>query len=226
MASLTFWPAILQATTFSAYIGTGHTIDIATAYTLITVFNLISQPLRMLPMFIGNCVEFSVSMRRIQKFLTCEELNPMLIDQKQHSAINAIEVRDNANFHWGIKPEEDKSTEDHKKALKARKQDKKKVKKEEKKQNLLAVEEEEKNGSGNSLSAERFRSVERERENMTVEKFMALKHMNLQIRKGEFVCIIGDVGSGKSSLLSSLIGDMLYVNENFINSYGEAKVNI
>jgi ABC-type lipoprotein export system ATPase subunit len=35
--------------------------------------------------------------------------------------------------------------------------------------------------------------------------------LNLEIKKGEFVCIIGDVGSGKSSLLSALIGDLLYV---------------
>lgn len=35
--------------------------------------------------------------------------------------------------------------------------------------------------------------------------------MNLNIRKGQFVCIIGDVGSGKSSLLSSLIGDLLHL---------------
>jgi ABC-type lipoprotein export system ATPase subunit len=35
----------------------------------------------------------------------------------------------------------------------------------------------------------------------------------LEIKKGEFVCIIGDVGSGKSSLLSALIGDLLYVNQ-------------
>ena len=34
-----------------------------------------------------------------------------------------------------------------------------------------------------------------------LSKFITLKDINLQIKKGEFVCIIGDVGSGKSSLL-------------------------
>jgi ABC-type lipoprotein export system ATPase subunit len=47
-----------------------------------------------------------------------------------------------------------------------------------------------------------------------VEKLMALKNVNCSIKKGEFVCIIGDVGSGKSSLLQALIGDMLPLNEN------------
>ena len=36
--------------------------------------------------------------------------------------------------------------------------------------------------------------------------------MDLTIKKGEFVCIIGEIGAGKSSLLSSLIGDMLAEN--------------
>lgn len=38
-----------------------------------------------------------------------------------------------------------------------------------------------------------------------------LKQIDLKVRKGEFVCIIGDVGSGKSSLLHAINGDMIYV---------------
>jgi len=45
------------------------------------------------------------------------------------------------------------------------------------------------------------------------ELSVALKNMNLTIKKGEFVCIIGEIGAGKSSILSSLIGDMLAENE-------------
>ena len=43
---------------------------------------------------------------------------------------------------------------------------------------------------------------------------MALGSLNITIPKGTFVCIIGEVGSGKSSLLSALIGDMLYLDSN------------
>mmetsp|Transcript_113517 Transcript_113517/g.156915 ORF Transcript_113517/g.156915 Transcript_113517/m.156915 type:complete len:87 (+) Transcript_113517:742-1002(+) len=43
---------------------------------------------------------------------------------------------------------------------------------------------------------------------------MVLKDMNVSIKQGEFVCIIGDVASGKSSLLSAMIGDMLPVKNN------------
>jgi ABC-type bacteriocin/lantibiotic exporter with double-glycine peptidase domain len=48
---------------------------------------------------------------------------------------------------------------------------------------------------------------------VTLKSIGNLKDLDLKIKKGEFVCIIGDVGSGKSSILSSLIGDLLLVDE-------------
>lgn len=49
---------------------------------------------------------------------------------------------------------------------------------------------------------------------------MALKNINLQVKQGELLCIVGDVGAGKSSLLSALIGDMLYAQQSLIGQYG------
>ena len=42
----------------------------------------------------------------------------------------------------------------------------------------------------------------------------------MKINKGEFICIIGSVGSGKSSLISTLIGDMIYSDKAEINPFG------
>lgn len=53
-----------------------------------------------------------------------------------------------------------------------------------------------------------------------MNQIITLKNINLSIKHGEFVCIIGDVGSGKSSLLSALIGDLLYIDEDFLKTYG------
>lgn len=36
-----------------------------------------------------------------------------------------------------------------------------------------------------------------------------LKDIELNVPKGQFVCIVGDVGSGKSSLLNAIIGDLM-----------------
>jgi Fe-S cluster assembly ATPase SufC len=34
--------------------------------------------------------------------------------------------------------------------------------------------------------------------------------LNFTVRKGEMVAVIGDIGSGKSSLMYSLLGEMKY----------------
>ena len=56
-------------------------------------------------------------------------------------------------------------------------------------------------------------------DNTTIENVLALRDVNLNIKQGEFVCIIGDVGSGKSSLLNSMIGDLQYLDPAFISDY-------
>jgi len=35
-----------------------------------------------------------------------------------------------------------------------------------------------------------------------------LKDINMDVKQGQLVCIVGRVGSGKSSLLSALLGEM------------------
>lgn len=54
---------------------------------------------------------------------------------------------------------------------------------------------------------------------------MAVRNLDLQINKGEFVCIIGDVGSGKSSLLSALIGDLLHLPQEFVSQNSEKLIS-
>ena len=40
------------------------------------------------------------------------------------------------------------------------------------------------------------------------------------MRKGEFICIIGDVGAGKTSLLKAIIGDMIFISNEEIAAQG------
>lgn len=46
-----------------------------------------------------------------------------------------------------------------------------------------------------------------------LENIICLKKLDLQIEKGSLVSIIGEFGSGKSSFLSALIGDLKYLTE-------------
>ena len=58
-----------------------------------------------------------------------------------------------------------------------------------------------------------------------MSNFVALKNINLKVKKGEFLCIIGDVGSGKSSLLSTLIGDSLYLPNKVMKEVKKLNIN-
>ena len=48
---------------------------------------------------------------------------------------------------------------------------------------------------------------------------LTLKDIDFKVKHGELVCVIGDVGSGKSSLLNTIIGDMLYVSKDCMDKY-------
>lgn len=55
---------------------------------------------------------------------------------------------------------------------------------------------------------------------------LQLKDINLNIKKGEFVCVIGDVGAGKSSILNALNGDMIYVPTSVVNEFNGKKTSL
>jgi len=54
---------------------------------------------------------------------------------------------------------------------------------------------------------------------------ITLKNIDLVINQGESVAVVGDVGAGKSSLLSCLLGEMLYVDHSIIEEYGDLLVD-
>lgn len=101
VSSFTFFPALLQATAFTAFIGTGNQLDIDTTFAILTIFNIINLPLRILPMFIGHAIEFHVSITRMQRFLLLEERNLSVI-QTNALAPESVEIRHKSNFLWGL----------------------------------------------------------------------------------------------------------------------------
>lgn len=115
VTSLYFFPALLSAVVFAFFIGFGNILYLDIAFTVITVLNMIKDPLRMLPLFVGSFLEFLVSMNRIQEFMLVDEVNTTIIRHvDREETPNAIEIRAGSNFHWGIK-KDDKKDEKHEK---------------------------------------------------------------------------------------------------------------
>ena len=102
VTSLYFFSSILSAVIFSVYIGLGNTLDLEVAFTVITVLDLIKEPLRTFPRFVGMCIEFSVSMTRIQEFILVDEVNTTMIRSvPQEETQDSVTIREGSNFHWG-----------------------------------------------------------------------------------------------------------------------------
>ena len=48
--------------------------------------------------------------------------------------------------------------------------------------------------------------VNKKLRDMTLNQAIMLKDIDLKIKKGEFVVIVGEIGSGKSNLLNAILG--------------------
>ena len=64
----------------------------------------------------------------------------------------------------------------------------------------------------NSIKEEDALSANSSEKNISIKKIYTLKNINFTVKEGEFVCIIGEVGSGKSSLVQALLNNMIVLN--------------
>ena len=72
------------------------------AFTVMTILSLIKDPLRALPLFIGQLIEFRVSMKRIQDYLQVDEINSSMVASVNREESNdAILIREGSAFHYG-----------------------------------------------------------------------------------------------------------------------------
>nr|XP_005494837.2 canalicular multispecific organic anion transporter 2 isoform X1 [Zonotrichia albicollis] len=100
-------PFLVALTTFAVYVSVDekNILDAEKAFVSLSLFNILKFPLSMLPQVISNIAQTSVSLKRIQQFLSHDELNPNCVEKKVIAPGNAISVR-NATFSWGkeLKP--------------------------------------------------------------------------------------------------------------------------
>ncbi|XP_020285956.1 multidrug resistance-associated protein 1 isoform X1 [Pseudomyrmex gracilis] len=141
-------PFLVSLVSFTTYvlIDENNVLDSTTAFVSLSLFNILRFPLSMLPMMIGNIVQAYVSVKRINKFMNMEELDPNNV-QHDPSEAHAL-VIENGSFCW---------------------------------------------------------------DNEHIERPI-LRNINFHVEQGQLVAIVGTVGSGKSSLLSALLGEMDKVN--------------
>ncbi|XP_045495079.1 multidrug resistance-associated protein 1 isoform X4 [Colias croceus] len=135
-------PFLVSLMSFGCFVLVNDTevLDSKRAFVALSLFNILRFPLSMLPNVISNVVQTAVGMKRLNKFMNCEELD---IESVEHDPKdpNPLSI-ENGHFSWGDASEP------------------------------------------------------------------ILKNINLQVPRGHLVAVVGAVGSGKSSLLAALLGEM------------------
>jgi ABC-type transport system involved in cytochrome bd biosynthesis fused ATPase/permease subunit len=151
---------------------------------------------------------------------------------------NALEIID-GNFYWDYKISKEDSATNKKAAAKKKNADEKKAKKE--KRRLSKLSKLSKNGKGkntnrqtaslslltvnptsehtlqdsliDSVALEEGHANQKDlKEKPTSQNQFKFEDLNFRARKGELTMIIGKIGSGKSSLLMALLGEMRVSN--------------
>ena len=183
----------------------------ATAFTTISLFNLLQFPFAFLPMGLAQYSQSLVSTRRLLNFFVSEELGEY-VSRDDHKNNIAIEMN-NLSVCWvketegeGVVEEEgtDKieammvskvdRLDPHEQTLRAQKEAA-----EAKAADALTAEEKESQAVAAAVTDKRA---------LINRSAQTLSDMNLVIPKGALVAVVGAVGSGKSSFLSAILGEM------------------
>ena len=149
---------------------------------------------------IKNWFSLNEAMVRMNDFYAAPEIQKGLIDSKSFDEEHEFAVKMKGSFSWGITPALEKSEKDKlkEKAKKKREEELDKTQGPISKWVRKMLPE----------SSEKFDIPVAPR---SLDNIMDIKDIDLNIKKGEFVVIIGEVGSGKSSLISAMIGEMIHI---------------
>uniref|UniRef100_A0A4W6BSP5 ATP-binding cassette, sub-family C (CFTR/MRP), member 3 n=1 Tax=Lates calcarifer TaxID=8187 RepID=A0A4W6BSP5_LATCA len=92
---------MVALTTFAVYVTVdeNNVLDAEKAFVSLSLFNILRFPLNMLPQVISSMVQTSVSLKRIQGFLSHDELDPDSVDRKNTTTDFSVTVV-NGKFTW------------------------------------------------------------------------------------------------------------------------------
>ena len=177
-------PIAISIGVFGIYAAQGNELSPAKAYTVLSLFNLLQMPLRMVMMVLMTFANSIASLKRLDHFSKCEErvLDPNYDDP---SLAPGQIIMKNADYSWDTL--QSKLHDEEGKKILASKKEKSgtpTLKKDDQQENLLTI------------------STSRQ------EIPLSLKQISLTCSPGQFLMIVGQVGSGKSSLLNAVLNEI------------------
>ncbi|XP_053497408.1 ATP-binding cassette sub-family C member 5 [Ictalurus furcatus] len=202
---------IASVCTFTLHMALGNDLTAAQAFTVVAVFNSMTFALKITPLSVRSLSEGAVAVKRFQRLLMMEDQEVIL--GKMEDPENAVEFRD-ATLAWNkarpppakrAKPQPGQKRGGMRRVLRREKL------------SLYISSEDEKAKGGPEPNAEHLLThMEQESPQSTISSTQSVRpplhktlhRVQLTVRKGALVGVCGAVGSGKSSLLSALLGQM------------------
>ncbi|CAG8701408.1 5708_t:CDS:10, partial [Dentiscutata erythropus] len=182
-------PVFASILSFVVFVLAGGTLTSELVFSSLALFNIIRLPLKLLPMVIAVATDAWVSLGRIQEILLADELEySPKIDFNDKFAIKVTD----GEFVWEGSPVSDKST-----------------------QRIPNDQFTESLSTYSLISNDDINDDSIEHSPILTPQ-LHLSDINFTISRGDLVAIVGSVGSGKSSLLSALVGEMKNVGGEII----------
>ena len=211
-SNFTYWIAdvVLYSVSIIFYNLIHHQMDTTKIITGIYIVNDLVIPMFNLPHFIRFYFETIISLIRIETFLSYKENEDKQIKYLSKESEYAV-IIENVDFGVETKIKENSSnnTENEIKAFKNNK-------KEEENATLKLNQSD----SSNNINAKKEQNLNENNINDKYNKnnqegniITLLKNINFKIKKREHICIIGEVGSGKTCLLNAIINNLLVLNK-------------
>uniref|UniRef100_A0A8C6K7K7 ATP-binding cassette sub-family C member 5 n=1 Tax=Nothobranchius furzeri TaxID=105023 RepID=A0A8C6K7K7_NOTFU len=202
---------IASVCTFTLHMALGYDLTAAEAFTVVAVFNSMTFALKVTPLAVRALSEGAVAVKRFQRLFMMEDREVILV--KTEDPYNTVEFRD-ATLAW----EKARSPATKSNPPPKKQGGIKRVLRREKLSLYISSENDKENKdepNGQSL----LTNMEQESPQSTISSTQSMRpplhktlhRINLQIKQGSLVGVCGGVGSGKSSLLSALLGQMTLV---------------
>ena len=147
------------------------------------------------------------SMDQLESFYALPEIDQGMMVKSEKDSNSAVKI-ENKSFTWGVKTKTAKQIKKDEEAKEKKKKEKKEAKA---KAKVSGIKEEENEDKEEKLEVQKL------------SELVHLKDISLDIKKGEFVCIIGEIGAGKTNLFSAFLGDMFNINDKMVSNLGGAE---
>ncbi|KAG8452189.1 hypothetical protein GDO86_004109 [Hymenochirus boettgeri] len=173
---------VASVCTFTFHMALGYDLNGAEAFTVVAVFSSMTTALKIIPLAVKAASEASVSISRFQNLLLMEEYD--VYRNQESQADDPVELQA-AYFTWNTE-----TSDKHQKDTE--------IKQKEIKETQELMNGQDQNHLNNVNGSEYRVPVHRP----------VLHNINFTLKKGKLIGICGSVGSGKSSLILSILGQM------------------